>query len=186
MSRPVLVLLNGAPASGKSTLARAWALRHGADLPLALDIDVLRSMLGGWLDAPGDAGLAARAVAVAGIRAHLSSGRDVVIPQYLYRTAFVDELREVADAIPAHFLECALLVDAESAADRFDRRQVGSSTSPGPYAPVVHGDLGEHSMTQHVAEFERMLDGRPDVVRLRGSLEEMLDQLDVAVAALRG
>jgi predicted kinase len=185
VTRPVLVQLNGAPASGKSTLARAWAQRHAADLPLALDIDVLRSMLGGWLEAPGDAGIAARAVAVAGIRAHLGSGRDVIIPQYLYRTAFVDELREVAEAVPADFLECAILVEADAAADRFDRRQVTSSTNSAPYAPVVHGDLGEHSMTQHVAEFERMLAGRPQVVRLSGTLEEMLDQLDAAVAGVR-
>lgn len=184
MSHPVLVLLNGPPASGKSTLARAWVQRHGADLPLALDIDVLRSMLGGWLEAPGDAGLAARSVAVAGTRAHLSSGRDVVVPQYLFRTFFIDALREVADTAHAGFLECAMLVEAEAAADRFDRRQVASS-STAPYAPVVHGGLGEHSMTEHVAEFERMLAGRPGVVRLTGTLEEMLDQLDAAVARAR-
>ncbi len=135
MSRPVLVLLNGAPASGKSTLARAWAQRHGADLPLALDIDVLRSMLGGWLEAPGDAGLAARAVAVAGIRAHLASGRDVVVPQYLHRTAFIDELRAVAESVGAGFLECAVTVDAEVAAQRFDERQRRGGRSPGPAQP---------------------------------------------------
>jgi predicted kinase len=185
VSRPVLVLINGAPASGKSTLARAWAQRHGADLPLALDIDVLRSMLGGWLEAPGDAGRAARAVAVAGIRAHLLSGRDVVVPQYLFRTSFIDELYEAAEAVPADFLECAMRVDAQAAADRFDQRQAVSSTSTAPYAPVVHGGLGEHSMAEHVAEFERMLASRPGVVRLSGTLEEMLDQLDAAVAHAR-
>ncbi len=184
MTRPVLVLLNGAPASGKSTLARAWADRHGADLPLALDIDVLRSMLGGWLEAPVDAGLAARAVAVAGIRAHLASGRDVVVPQYLYRTAFIDELRRVAESVDAGFLECAVLVDAEVASDRFDRRRDRSSTAP--HSPVVHGDLGEHTMAEHVAEFERVLAGRPHVVRLHGASDDMLDQLDVAVAEVRG
>jgi chloramphenicol 3-O-phosphotransferase len=185
MRRPVLILLNGAPASGKSTLARAWVDRHGADLPLALDIDILRSMLGGWQQAPMDAGLAARVIAVAGIRAHLASGRDVVVPQYLYRTVFMDQLGELAEGVPADFLECAVLVDAETAADRFDRRLAGSSTSTGSYAPVIHGGLGEHSMTQHVAELERVLAGRPHVVRLSGTLEEMLDQLDAAVAASR-
>jgi hypothetical protein len=152
---------------------------------LALDIDVVRSMFGGWEQAPGDAGMAARAVAVAGIRAHLSSGRDVVVPQYLFRTFFIDELREVADAVPADFLECAMRVDAEAAADRFDRRQVASSTSTAPYSPVVHAGLGEHSMTEHVAEFEGMLAGRPGVVRLSGTLEAMLDQLDAAIARVR-
>jgi predicted kinase len=185
VSHPVLVLINGAPASGKSTLARAWAQRHGADLPLALDIDVVRSMFGGWQQAPGDAGLAARAVAVAGIRAHLSSGRDVVVPQYLFRTPFIDELRTVADAVTADFLECALRIEAEAAAHRFDRRQVASSTSSTPFTPVVHGGLGEHSMTEHVVEFERMLAGRSGVLRLSGTLEAMLDQLDAAVARIR-
>ena len=41
---PHLVLINGAPASGKSTLARMYADEH--PLTLALDIDVLRAMLG--------------------------------------------------------------------------------------------------------------------------------------------
>ena len=143
-------------------------------------------MLGGWLEAPDDAGRAARAVAVAGIRAHLSSGRDVVVPQYLFRTSFIDELHALAEAVPADFLECAMRVAPEAAADRFDQRQAASSTSTIPYAPVVHGGLGDHSMTEHVAAFERMLDGRPGVVRLSGTLEEMLDQLDAAVARLRG
>jgi chloramphenicol 3-O-phosphotransferase len=42
-----LVLLNGAPSTGKSTLARLYAERH--PLTLALDLDLLRAMLGGWL-----------------------------------------------------------------------------------------------------------------------------------------
>jgi hypothetical protein len=113
------------------------------------------------------------------------SGRDVVVPQYLFRTSFIDELHEVAEAVPAHFLECALRVDEQAAADRFDQRQAASSTSTAPYAPVVHGGLGEHSMAEHVAEFERMLASRPGVVRLSGTLEEMLDQLDAAVAHAR-
>ena len=53
-----LVLLNGAPGSGKSTLARLYAERH--PLTLALDLDLLRSMLGSWLDEPTEAGLITR------------------------------------------------------------------------------------------------------------------------------
>lgn len=184
MTRPVLVLLNGAPASGKSTLARAWAQRHGADLPLALDIDVLRSMLGGWLDAPGDAGLAARAVAVAGIAAHLSSGRDVLVPQLLVRPAFIDELREVAVTAQAHFVECVVAVDPAEAAGRFERRQVTAGRSRDPYSPVVHGGL-EASMADMVAAVESIA-SRTETVRLSGTLDDMVDQLDAAVARVRG
>lgn len=41
-----LVLINGAPASGKSTLAQMYVDEH--PLTLALDIDVVRAMLGRW------------------------------------------------------------------------------------------------------------------------------------------
>ena len=57
-----LVLINGLPSTGKSTLARLYADRH--PLTLALDLDVLRGMLGRWLDHPVDAGLRARAMAI--------------------------------------------------------------------------------------------------------------------------
>jgi predicted kinase len=47
-----LVLINGAPGSGKSTLARMYVDQH--PLVLALDIDVVRAMLGRWLDDPSE------------------------------------------------------------------------------------------------------------------------------------
>ena len=52
---PRLVLMNGLPAIGKSTLARLWADRH--PLTLALATDVLRGMLGAWLDQPTPGGI---------------------------------------------------------------------------------------------------------------------------------
>jgi predicted kinase len=43
-----LILLNGPPSSGKSTLARRWVLGH--PLALNLDIDVVRGLLGAWAE----------------------------------------------------------------------------------------------------------------------------------------
>jgi predicted kinase len=43
---PMLILVNGAPDAGKSTLARRYVESH--PLALLLDIDELRTMLGGW------------------------------------------------------------------------------------------------------------------------------------------
>lgn len=92
-------MLNGPPASGKSTLAgRLVSLRP---LALNLDIDLVRGQLGGWLDQPADAGLAARAMAIAMIDTHLGSGYDVVVPQLLARPDFLDQLEEVAAAAGA-------------------------------------------------------------------------------------
>ncbi len=55
---PRLILVNGLPGSGKSTLARRYGDDH--QLALALDIDILRSMLGRSLDEPSSVGLAER------------------------------------------------------------------------------------------------------------------------------
>ena len=52
-----LVLLNGPPGSGKSTLARRYADNHPP--ALALDVDWIRAMIGGWRTSPGEAGLLA-------------------------------------------------------------------------------------------------------------------------------
>jgi hypothetical protein len=56
-----LVFINGAPASGKSTLAQMYINEH--PLTLAIDIDVVRAMLRRWLDHPIEAGLTARCMA---------------------------------------------------------------------------------------------------------------------------
>lgn len=185
MTRPVLILLNGAPASGKSTLARAWAESPQRDLPLALDVDVVRSMVGGWQRSPGDAGLAARAVALAAIGTHLSSGRDVVVPQYLRRIDFIDQLAQTARSASAAFLECALVVGHAEAATRFDRRQAEARARAGVLSPVVHGGLLGDSMAGVVDDFEAFIATRPDAVRLSGSLDEMLDGLESAITAAR-
>ncbi len=74
-----LILLNDPPGSGKSTLARRYADAHPP--ALALDVDRIRAMIGGWRATPGEAGLLARDLATAAARTHLAAGHDVVVPQ---------------------------------------------------------------------------------------------------------
>ncbi|MGH8878730.1 MAG: AAA family ATPase [Stackebrandtia sp.] len=72
---PRLILINGAPGCGKSTLARRYADRF--PLTLNLDIDLIRGQLGRWKDDPGAAGALARDIAVAAARTQLASGHNV-------------------------------------------------------------------------------------------------------------
>ena len=62
-----LVLLNGPPASGKSTIAQRFidARPLSLNLDIDVDVDVVRGMLGGWLVDPSTAGLTARSLALA-------------------------------------------------------------------------------------------------------------------------
>lgn len=89
---PDLVLLNGPPASGKSTIAALLVATR--TLALNLDMDVVRGALGGWADLPHESGLAARRLAIAMAAAHLGHGHDVVVPQLLASDTFVRELHD--------------------------------------------------------------------------------------------
>ena len=107
---PRLVLINGAPGTGKSTLARLYAERH--PLTLALDLDVLRSMLGGWAEWSTEAGLLTREMAIEAARVHLRAGHDVLVPQLLGRMDFVLRLEQLATEAGAAFVEIVLVADA--------------------------------------------------------------------------
>jgi predicted kinase len=118
-----LILLNGPPGSGKSTLARRYADAHPP--ALALDVDRVRAMIGGWRSSPGEAGLLARDLAVAAARTHLTAGHDVMVPQLLARPGFAERLEAVAAETGATFHEIVLLPGREESRRRFAGR--GSS-----------------------------------------------------------
>ena len=108
-----LVLLNGPPAIGKSTLAQRFVGEHL--LTLNLDLDGVRRMLGRWHEQPTEAGLLARSMALGMARVHLASRHDVVIPQYLGRPQFLHQAEQVAHDVGAVFAEFVLMDRRERA-----------------------------------------------------------------------
>jgi len=149
-----LVLINGAPASGKSTLARMYIDEH--PLVLALDLDVVRAMLGRWLDDPIEAGLTTRRMALEMARVQLKAGRDVLVPQFLGRLDFVLALDQLCGEVGADFVEVVLLSDPQDVADRFARRSDAPETSAHRDAQALQartGGAGELS-----AMYDRLLD----------------------------
>lgn len=151
MTLPRLVLLNGAPGAGKSTVARRWADDH--PLSLVLDIDTVRSLLGGWAADRTAAGLVARDLAVAMALTHLRAGCDVVVPQHLGRAEFIERLAETAREAGARFLEVVLDVDQDIGRQRFTARGHGVETA------------GATEAFDHLyARLVTLLAGRPDAV----------------------
>jgi predicted kinase len=172
-------LLNGAPGSGKSTLARLYAERH--PLTLALDLDLLRSMLGSWLDEPTEAGLITRSMAIEAARVQLLARRDVIVPQYLGRIKFVLELEQLAHQTGAAFLEIALLSDAEDLVSRFYRRSARPETATHIDAAQLQDRSGSeaalHEMSERLLE---VLAHRPRTLRI----ESVDGQIEAAYSAL--
>jgi predicted kinase len=170
---PILVLLNGPPASGKSTLARRWVSDH--PLALNLDVDIVRAQLGRWIDQPAEAGVAARRLAIAMARTHLESGRDVIVPQLLARPDFIEQLAALAAEMNSQFVEVALVVDIAAARDAFDRRSENpEKQSHRDAAALVDRGDRQAELDRIHRELSALIDSRPSVHRV----EVMLGDVD--------
>ena len=135
--RTRLIHINGLPGLGKTTLGHAYA--HGRPLTLVVDIDQLRTQLGGWQDRI-ESQLIARDLALVLIAAHLGSGHDAVVPQFLGKLEFIERLEAAANDAGADFVEIMLAADPSVAANRFWQRRAQLQAEPGLHPEVDVAD----------------------------------------------
>lgn len=182
MSR--LLLLNGPPGIGKSTLAR----RYVADHPgvLNCDIDVLRTLIGGWESDFAAAGGLIRPAALAMIEAYLAHGHDVVLPQMLTNPTEVARFEASATAAGAQLVERFLMDTPAASAARFHRRGTdagtGTGTGTGTDDPwhdqvrsIVAANGGDEALARSHEALERLLPQRPAAVVVT-SVEGKVDE----------
>jgi predicted kinase len=151
---PKMILLNGPPSCGKSTLAHRYAQNH--PLSLNLDVDRIRDLIGGWQDEAHAAGLLARSVALAAARTHLQAGHDVIIPQFLARAEFIEQIEQLAGEVGADFYEIVLLVSKDEALRRFAER---ARVAADPAHVQAHQMLEQHGGAAALsAMHDRLLD----------------------------
>jgi predicted kinase len=117
-----LLLINGPPGVGKSTLAASY-LRGHPDAR-CVEIDGLRMQMDGW-QTDDSTRLTARDLALAAIEESLEEGRDVLVPQFLGRTEFVDQLALAASRLGARFIHVVLSARSHVVVDRFAQRRAG-------------------------------------------------------------
>ncbi len=149
----MLILLNGPPGSGKSTLAQLYVDDH--PLALNLDIDRIRAMLGRWQDHATGAGLLARALTLAMARTHLEADHDVIIPQYLGRLAFIEQVEQLAHDAGVAFHELVLLDSKQNMLRRFARRTHAAASI---HHVEAAAQLGDQAATNLAEMYDRLIE----------------------------
>jgi len=120
----VLLHLNGTPGVGKSTIAeRLVATRPGW---LNCDIDILRTLIGGWQDDFARAGAQIRPVAREMMAVQLASGRGVVLPQLIMEDRELAQFKSLATMCGVAYVHVFIEASEAELAMRWQRRSAGS------------------------------------------------------------
>jgi AAA domain-containing protein len=121
--------LNGPPGIGKSALARRFVDAHPGVLDC--DVDVLRTLIGGWQSDFARAGALIRPAASAMIETYLRDGNDVVFPQMLIDPVELARFEASATNAGAQFIERMIMDTPTASVARFHRRAGPSPRIPG-------------------------------------------------------
>lgn len=124
-----LIMLNGAAAVGKTTIAN----RYAADHPLTLNFagDVLIEMISDWRASETEARRSVFSMTLAAVEAYLKTEHDVIVQYLLVDPDHAEVFAQVAEQTSAAFYEIYLEVDKETAVRRLlQRGKWGEPHSP--------------------------------------------------------
>jgi predicted kinase len=175
-----LIHLNGPPGVGKSTIARRYVVEHPGTLNC--DIDVLRTLVGGWAEDFGTAGSLIRPAALAMMEAYLTTGHDVVLPQLIANAAELARIEQTACEAGAQLVERFLMDDLQQAVDRFHRRGEDEEADPwhAQVRAIVAAEGGEGLLVRYHRSLTELIAERPSALVIwtrEGAVDETYQQL---------
>ena len=135
---------------------------------VVVEIDALRTAIDGWQEDDGSR-LEARRLAVDVIDAHLRRGFDVMVPQYLGRTEFIEELARTANGAGTELVEVQLRADEDELVARFDARRAKLSGSEHPEHEV---DDVRAAISEAMGRLELIARDRPETTTIAAHDED--------------
>jgi predicted kinase len=181
--KPKLILLNGPPGIGKSTLSQRYANDH----PPALNIDVdrLRDAVGQWQENQDVSMVQKYKFAYAIAEIHLSDGYDVVVADTVEDIRVFERFEAIADKCGALMCEIVLIAPVDEAIQRCKARARRMGYPSGFRTGGTLESGGKEEMLKRIyAEMIGVVNDRPNTVEIRsqdGFTEETYQQLLVAI-----
>lgn len=181
--KPKLIILNGPPGIGKSTIAQKYADEH--PLTLKLDVDKVRELISHWRERDKESGPDAKNMAAAMARVHLQAGYDVIVPQIYRDIAYLEELEQIVKKCDAEMREFLLFVSKDEAVKRFIERGKADGHSDGfrPGGLIARGggvkklEEMHDQMMSAVAERPNTIKIEPIFDDIEGTYNEFLEYL---------
>ena len=170
--KPTLIVLNGAPGVGKSTLAEKYADMH--PLTLKLDVDVIRRFISDYREQFQASGKLSKTLALEMARTHLQCGYDVIIAQCYRKPEYMEALEKLAQDCNAGFYEFLLSLSKAEAIARFIKRGQKEGAPDGflPDSLVTRGG-GKVKLESMYDEMMDTVSKRPNTKVIEPTLDDI-------------
>ena len=146
--KPVLIIVHGRPATGKTTIARELAER--LHIPLITKDDIKESLFEslGWSDRAWSRklGAATYRILMYVAESSLKAGRSLMLESN-FPFESNPEFQALAERTPFHAVQVICQAAPQTISERFERRQGGGTRHPGHAAPDLMDEMrrGEHT-----------------------------------------
>lgn len=173
MKKPKLILLNGNPGMGKSTLAQRYVDDH--PMALNLDIDKLWHMMGKWQSNMPQSEIQKYRLASSVAKTHLLEGHSVIVPDLIQKVEYYLDFQVIAEDSGAKLHEVVLLSSVHDAIQRCKKRAINMGYVDG-FRPGGVLDLGgrEEMLAAMHSDMLAAVAARPNMVVIN-SIEHDID-----------